>query len=157
MEDEHAYAMLATLEGTICTQLRTLICLRGTIHSQVIHIQFNPHTRSIIGRTYNQLFTPPSTQELEPHITLRRYNKDKGLISRRIDKVLWATTLLHNVDTLEVYEDAIRQTEEDLQRPADRSEPTSRAVGDNHPLSHTHDKPASTSDAAQAGTSPRVR
>ena len=33
MEDEHAYAMIATLEGPICIQLRTLICIRGTTHS----------------------------------------------------------------------------------------------------------------------------
>jgi len=53
MEDEHAYAMLATPEGPIRTQLRTLICIRGNTHSQVIHMQFNPHTRSILGRTYH--------------------------------------------------------------------------------------------------------
>jgi hypothetical protein len=61
MEDEHAYAMLAALEGPIRTQLCTLICIRGTTHSQVIHIQFNPHTRGILGLTYHQLFTKPGT------------------------------------------------------------------------------------------------
>ena len=89
--------------------------------------------------------------------TLPRYTKDKGRIGRRIDKILWATTLLHNVDTLEVYEDAIRQTEADLQQPADRSEPANRAVGDSHLLSHNPDQLASNSVAAQAGTNPIAR
>ena len=39
MDDEHAYAMLATLEGPIRTQLHTPITIRGTDHSQIIHIQ----------------------------------------------------------------------------------------------------------------------
>jgi hypothetical protein len=88
MDDEHAYAMLATLEGPIRTQLRTLICIRGTTHSQVVHIQFNPHPRNILSRTYHHMFMAPGTQELVPHITLPKYNNDKGLVGRRIDKIL---------------------------------------------------------------------
>jgi len=38
MDDEYAYAMLATLESPIRTQLRALINIRGTNHSQIIHI-----------------------------------------------------------------------------------------------------------------------
>ncbi len=60
LEDPYAYAMLATLEGPI--HLHTLINIRGTNHTQVIHIQLNPHTRSILGRTYHQLFLTPGTQ-----------------------------------------------------------------------------------------------
>ena len=43
-EDSYAYDMLATLEGPIRIQLHTLINIRGTNHSQVIHIQINPRT-----------------------------------------------------------------------------------------------------------------
>ena len=53
LEDPYTYAMLATLEGPIRIQLHTLITIRGTNHSQVIHIQINPHIRSILGRTYH--------------------------------------------------------------------------------------------------------
>jgi hypothetical protein len=35
MEDELAYTMIATLEGSIRTQLRIYICIRGTTHIQV--------------------------------------------------------------------------------------------------------------------------
>jgi len=70
---------------------------------------------------------------------------------------MWATTLLHNVDTLEVYEDAIRQTEANLQQPTDRNEPTSRALGECHPLSHASDQPATTSATTHARPSPRAR
>ena len=66
MDDEYSYAMLATLEGPIRTQLRTLITIRGTNHSQIIHIQINPHTRGVLGRTYHQLYLTPGTQELAP-------------------------------------------------------------------------------------------
>ena len=53
MEDPHSYAMLATLDGPIRIQLNTLITIRGTNHSQIIHIQLTPHTRSILGRSYH--------------------------------------------------------------------------------------------------------
>ncbi len=49
LEDPHAYAMFATLESPIRIQLNTLINIRGTNHSQVIHIQINPHTQSSLA------------------------------------------------------------------------------------------------------------
>ncbi len=70
LEDPYSSAMLATLEGPIRLQLHTIINIRGTNNSQVIHLQLNPYTRSILGRTYYQLFITPGTQELAPHITL---------------------------------------------------------------------------------------
>jgi hypothetical protein len=112
LDDPYAYAMLATFEGPIRIQLHTLINIRGTNHSQVVYIQINPHTRSILGRTYHQLFLTPGTQELAPHITLPTYNPTKGITGRRYDKLMWATVLLSNVDTLEVFEEAIRQAGE---------------------------------------------
>jgi hypothetical protein len=60
------------------------------------------------------MFTALGSQELAPYITRPKYNNDRGFIGRRIDKIMWAITLLHNVDTLEAYEEAIRQTEADL-------------------------------------------
>ena len=87
MYDEYAYAMLATLEGPIRTQLRTLITIRGTSHSQIKHIQINPHPRSVLGRTYHQLYLTPGSQELAPHIPLPTYNHTKGITGRRSDKM----------------------------------------------------------------------
>ena len=102
--------MLATLEAPDRTQLHTLINIRGTNHTQIVHIQINPHTRRTrLGRTYHQLFLTPGTQEIASPITLPSYNHIKGITGRRADKLHWAIILLHNVDTLEIYEDAIRQ------------------------------------------------
>jgi hypothetical protein len=109
LDDPTAYAMLATLDGPVRIQLNTLINIRGTNHSQVVYIQINPHTRSILGRTYHQLFLTPGTQDLAPTVTLPTYNLTKGITGRRYDKLLWATILLSNVDTLEVFEEALRQ------------------------------------------------
>jgi hypothetical protein len=87
MDDEYAYAMLATLEGPIRTQLRDLINIRDTNHSQIIHIQINPHTRNVLGRTYPQLYLTPGTQELAPYIPLPAYNHTKGISGRRAYKM----------------------------------------------------------------------
>ena len=71
---------------------------------------------------YHQLFLTPGTQELAPHITIPSYNPTKGLTGRRYDKLMWATVLLSNVDTLEVFEEAIRQAGEQPpeEAPADQ-------------------------------------
>ncbi len=110
--------MLTTLEGTIRVKLNTLINIRGTNHSHVIHILTNPHTRSILGRTYHQLFFTPDNQELAPRIALPRYNPTKGITARKADKLQWAVVLLHNVDTLEIFEEAIRQAGAEPAEPA---------------------------------------
>ena len=79
--------MLATLEGPIRIQLHILVNIRGTNHAQILHLQINPHTRSILGRTYQQLFLAPDTQELAPHITLPLYNHVKCITKRRANKL----------------------------------------------------------------------
>ncbi len=105
--------MLDTLEGPIRLQLHTLINIRGTNHSQVIHLQLDSHTRSTLGRTHHQLLLTLGTQELVPHITLPTYKPAKGLTGRRADKLHWATVLLSNVDTLEVFEEDFRHAGEE--------------------------------------------
>ena len=64
IDHPHSYAILATLKRPICTQLITLINIRITNHAQIIHLQINPHTHSIRGRTYHQVFLTPGAQEL---------------------------------------------------------------------------------------------
>ncbi len=80
-----------------------------------MHTTKNPHSRSILGRAYHHLLAAPGTKELAPQITIPRYTIERGLTGRRTDKIVWATVLLHNVDTLEVSEEAIRQLEQDLE------------------------------------------
>ena len=115
MDDEHAYALLATLDGPIRKQLLTFIGFGGSAHSQIVHIQLNPRTRSVLGRTHHDLFVALGTQDLATHITMPKYNIEKGITGRKAYIIMWATVLLHNVDTLEVSEEAIRHLEQDLE------------------------------------------
>ncbi len=54
---------------------------------------------------------------------------EKGLEGRRADRIMWAVVLLHNVDTLEVYEVAIRQSEEEPP-PTSTAPTTYQAAGE---------------------------
>ncbi len=81
-----------------------------------MHITLNPDYRIVLGRAYSHLFAAPGTQELAPHITIPRYTTERGLTGRIADTIIWATVLLRNVDTLEVYEEAIRHSEQDLEQ-----------------------------------------
>ena len=69
MADEHSYAMLATLDEPIRTQLGTSINIRNTSYAEIILIEVNPHTRIIMERKYHPLFEAPGTQTLAPYIT----------------------------------------------------------------------------------------
>jgi hypothetical protein len=107
MDDPYSYAMLVTLEGPIRTQIHTHINIRNANHAQIIRIQINPHIRNILGRAQHQFCIASSTQEQAPNITTSSYNHIKGITRRRADKLNWATILLHNVDTMEIYEETI--------------------------------------------------
>jgi hypothetical protein len=73
-----AYAMLATIDTPIKIRLPTTITIAGSHHQQIIHIQLNPHNRSILGRAYLGLFQNPHTQSL--HATpLPTVHPTKGL------------------------------------------------------------------------------
>ena len=110
VHDEYSYAMFATLKDPIRTQMRILINIRGTNSFRIIYIQINPYTRNILGRTYYQLYRTPGTQDLATHMKLPTYNIVKDITSRMTDTIHWAIILLCNVDTLEIYEEAIRYT-----------------------------------------------
>jgi hypothetical protein len=85
MTEKHSYAMLATLDGPVLTQLSTTFSILGTTHSQIIHIQINPQTFSIMKRKYRQLFEAPGTQAVAPYITLHKNNYSEGLTGRILD------------------------------------------------------------------------
>ena len=70
---------------------------------------------------------------------------------------MWVVTLLHNVDTLEVYEEAIRHTEEDLHQTTNHQKQD--VIGDDERRSPTHtpEHTASTTDAAHVKAGPIAR
>jgi hypothetical protein len=79
------------------------------------------------------------------------------LIGRRINKILWAITLLHNVDILEIYEEAIQQTDAHLQRTPYQKEQANMGEVEMQPPAQTLEQSASTHAAAQAAAGPKAR
>jgi hypothetical protein len=64
------YAMLATIDTPIKIRIPTTITIAGSQHQQIIHIQLNPHNKSILSKAYLGLFQNPHTQSLQPTITM---------------------------------------------------------------------------------------
>ncbi len=89
-----AYAMLATIETQIKIRLPTTITIAGSHHQQIVHIQLNPHNKSILGRAYLGLFQNPLTQAMNPTMTMPTVHPTKGLTGRRTAKLSWAIFLL---------------------------------------------------------------
>jgi len=52
LANPRAHAMLATIDTPIKIRLHTTIIIAGSHHQQIVHIQLNPHNRSILGRAY---------------------------------------------------------------------------------------------------------
>ena len=61
MENPHTYAMIATMDTPIKIKLPTTITIDGSHNQQIVHIQLNPHNRSVLGRAYISLFRTPLT------------------------------------------------------------------------------------------------
>jgi hypothetical protein len=89
-----AFVMLATIDTPIKIRLPTTITIAGSHHQQIVHIQLNPHNRSILGRAYAGLFQTPLTQTMNPIIPIPKVHQTKGLIDRRSEKMSWAILLL---------------------------------------------------------------
>jgi len=89
-----AYAMLATIDTPFKIRLPTTITIGGSYHQQIVHIQLNPHNRSILGRAYLGFFQKPLTQTMDPIITMPTVHPTKGLTDRRSAKMSWAVILL---------------------------------------------------------------
>jgi hypothetical protein len=106
----HAYAMLATIDTQIKIRLPTTITIAGSHHQQIVHIQFNPHNRSILGRAYLGLFQNPLTQAINPEVTMPTVHPTKGLTGRRTTKLYWAIFLLQDRETLQTYEEYARES-----------------------------------------------
>ena len=113
-----AYAMLDTIDTPIKIRLPTTITIAGSQHQQIIHIQLNPHNRSILGRAYLGLFQNPHTQSLHP-VTIPTIHPTKGLTCRRSAKITWAILLLRDTETLQTYEAFARESayEEEGEQP----------------------------------------
>jgi hypothetical protein len=117
-----AYAMLTTLESPIKIRLPTTITISGSHHQQIVHIQLNPHNRSILGRAYLGLFQNPLTQTLQPEVPMPTIHPTKGLTGRRSAKLNWAVILLRDQDTLRTYEEYARESYYDAEE--DQPPPT---------------------------------
>ena len=102
--------MLATIDTPIKIRIPTTITIAGSQHQQIVHIQPNPHNRSILGRTYAGLFQTPLTQTTNPTIPIPKVHQTKGKTCRRSEKVSWAILLLHDPETLPTYEDYARES-----------------------------------------------
>ena len=79
--------MLATIENPIKIRLPTTITIAGSHYQQIVHIQLNPHNKSILGRAYLGLFRNPLTQTMNPTITIPTVHPTKELICRRSAKM----------------------------------------------------------------------
>jgi hypothetical protein len=105
-----AYAMQATIDTPIKIRLPTTITIAGSHHQQIVHIQLNPHKRSILGRSYMGLFQNPLTQSMNPAITMPTVHPTKGLTSRKTAKMSWVVFLLQDPKTLQTYEEYVRES-----------------------------------------------
>jgi hypothetical protein len=89
-----AYAILATIDTPIKIRIPTTITIAGSHHQQLIHIQLNPHSRSILGRAYAGLFQSFLTQTMNPTIPIPKVYQTKGLPNCILEKMSWAIILL---------------------------------------------------------------
>jgi hypothetical protein len=97
------------------------------------------------------------TAPLTPRVTLPIYNHSKGITCRRADKIHSATITLHNVNTLEVYDYAMRQSaaEQYATAPADSHEQqtaTTHFIG-----TPTRDTPCTSARGGRGGREARFR
>ena len=108
--------MLATIRTPIKIRLTTTITIAGSHHQQIVHIQLNPHNRSILGRTYLGLFQNPLTRTMSPTIPILIVHQTKGVTSRRLAKMSWAILLLQDPETLQTYEEYARESAYEAER-----------------------------------------
>jgi len=81
-----AYAILTTIDTPLKIRIPTTITLAGSHHQQIVHIQLNPHNRSMLGRAYLGLFQNPHTQSMHPIVTIPTLHQTKRLTGRRSAK-----------------------------------------------------------------------
>ena len=87
--------MIATMDPPIKITLLTTITIVGSHHQQIVHIQLNPHNRSVLGRAYTSIFQNPLTQNMNPTVPIPKVHQTKGLTCRRTEiKMSLALTLL---------------------------------------------------------------
>jgi hypothetical protein len=133
MANPHTYVIISTMDTPVKIRLPTTITGAGSHHQQFVHIQFNPHNRSILGRAYAGLFQNPLTQSMNPSVLIPKVHQTKGLTGCKIEKMAWALTLLQDLETLRTYENFAKEATyetEDTHPPA-TNPPLRRAQ--NHP------------------------
>ena len=109
MGNPHTYAMITIMDTPAKIRLPTTITIAGSQHQQIVHIQLNPHNRSIFSMTYAYLFQKPLTQNINSKFPIPKVHHTRGRTERKTKKMAWALTLLHDPDTLRTYEDFARE------------------------------------------------
>ena len=105
MASPHTYTMITTIDTPVKIILPTAITIAGSHHQQIVHIQLNPHNRSILGRAYTCLLQNPLTQNMNSKVPIPKVHQTKGLSGRRTEKMSWAFTVLQDPNTLWTLED----------------------------------------------------
>jgi hypothetical protein len=77
MANPHTYAMISTMDTLVKARLPTTITIAGFHHQQIVHIQLNPHNRSILGRAYASLFQNPLTESMNPTVPIPKVHQTK--------------------------------------------------------------------------------
>jgi len=101
--------MLATMGTPVKDGLPTTIIIVGSHHKKIVHIQFNPHHRSILVRSYAKLFQNPLTQTMNPTVPIPRVHYTKGLANHISEKMSRANALLDS-KTFITYGDDARES-----------------------------------------------
>jgi len=152
MANPHTYAMISTMGTPVKIRLPTTLTIASSHHQQIVHIQLNPHNRIIMGSAYAGLFQNPLIQSMNPSVPIPKVHQTKGLIGRKIEKMVWALTLLQVPKTLRTYEDFAREAAyemEDTQPPA-TNPPFRRAK--NHPTRPSRHMRIEIPNISQEGT-----
>ena len=82
MASPHTYAIITTINIPIKIRLPITITIACLHHQQIVHIQLNPHNRSIMGRAYTCLFHNPLTQNMSSTVPIPKVSQAKGLTCR---------------------------------------------------------------------------
>ena len=142
MQDPLAYSILATTNRTLTVSFPTTLSKRGTPTPQHSEIRLQPHSKSILGELYHDLYTSTTTHDKFPHLTPLKTTHQQGstsLTGTRLNKMDWIQSLLADPPLLEEYHQSKTQTPPNS-NPTTSQNPTPTP---NQPLSLTFSLPSS--------------
>ena len=105
--------MLVNQNDPIKTSLITTTTSRGQSRQQITLINIIAHTRSVLGSTYWLLMTSTNITQPNANTTPLRYDQTKRLVSRPIETIAWATSIMAHPDIFTSYEEGLKESEEE--------------------------------------------